>query len=96
MKFRFQGQVLQKYSHIIFNEYPPSSGRFVPYGLTDGRTDGGMDRGMDRDTTKLIVAFRNFANVPTKPTTILTSKIPSVKRLLSAELHNVSKFGCYR
>ena len=33
------------------------------------RTDGQRDEQTDRDTTKFIVAFQNFANAPTKPTT---------------------------
>jgi len=35
---------------------------------TDGRTDGRTDRQTDRrkDMTKLVVAFRNFANEPKK------------------------------
>jgi hypothetical protein len=43
MKFHFQGQILKKYSHIKFNEYPPSGSRVVPYGLTDGRTERKTD-----------------------------------------------------
>jgi len=31
---------------------------------SDGRTDGRTDRQRETDTTKLIVAFRNFANTP--------------------------------
>jgi hypothetical protein len=37
-----------------FHENPSSESRVVPCGRTDERTD----------TTKLIVAFRNFENVP--------------------------------
>jgi hypothetical protein len=48
--------------------------------LTDGRNEeqtNGTGRETERDTTKLIVAFRNFAEAPTKSTTVLTSKIPN-------------------
>jgi hypothetical protein len=79
-KFQFQGHILNKYSHIKFNEYPPSGSRVVPYGLMDGRREEetyGTDRGIDRDTTKLIVAFRNFAHATTNYTTVLTRIIPS-------------------
>jgi hypothetical protein len=41
-----------------FYENPPSGSRFVPCGQTDGRTNG------QKEVAKLIVAFRNFANVP--------------------------------
>jgi hypothetical protein len=37
-----------------FHENPSSGGRFIPCGQTDGWTD----------MTKLITAFRNFANAP--------------------------------
>jgi hypothetical protein len=47
MKLEFSLHLLEKYSNIKFN-YNPSSGSRV--------VDGGTD------TTKLIVAFRNFAN----------------------------------
>jgi hypothetical protein len=40
--------------HIKFHENSSSGSRVVPYGRTDGRTD----------MTKLIVAFRSFANAP--------------------------------
>jgi hypothetical protein len=39
---------------IEFNENLSSGSRVVPYGQTDGRTD----------MTRLIVAFRNFADAP--------------------------------
>jgi hypothetical protein len=51
MKLEFSGQVLEKYSNIKFHDNPPSGSR-VPFGQTD--------------TMKLMVAFRNFANAPTK------------------------------
>jgi hypothetical protein len=49
MKLEFL-QTFQKYSNIIFHENPSSGSRDVPCGQTD--------------MTKLILAFRNFANVP--------------------------------
>ena len=49
----FLDRCFEKYSNIKFNENPSSGGRSVPCGA-DGRTD--------RHMTKLIVAFRNFAN----------------------------------
>ena len=47
-------QIFEKYSNIKFHENPSSKSRVVPCGQTDGQTD----------MTKLIVALRNFANVP--------------------------------
>ena len=47
MKFHFQGKILKKFSHIKFNEYPPTGSLVVPYGLTDGRTDGQTERRTD-------------------------------------------------
>jgi len=44
--------MFQKYSDTKFNENPSSQSRVVPCGHTDGRTD----------MTKLIVAFRSFAD----------------------------------
>jgi hypothetical protein len=52
MKAEFSRQIFEKYSSIKFHENPPSGSRIVPRGRTDGQTD----------MTKLIVAFRNFAN----------------------------------
>jgi hypothetical protein len=48
------GQYLEKYSNITFHENQSCGNRIVPCGRTDGWTD----------MTKLIVAFRNFANAP--------------------------------
>ena len=44
----------RKYSNIKFHEHSAVCSRDVPCGQKDGRTD----------MTKLIVAFRNFANAP--------------------------------
>ena len=50
MNLEFSQQNFEKYSHIKFLESPSSVSRVVPCGRTD--------------MTKLIVAFRNFANPP--------------------------------
>jgi hypothetical protein len=54
MKLEFFQQILQKSSNIERHENPPIGSLVGPYVRTDGRTD----------TTKLTVAFRNFANAP--------------------------------
>ena len=54
MELRFSRQIFVKYSNIKFHENPSSGGRVVLCEQTDGRTD----------MTKLIDAFRNFANAP--------------------------------
>jgi len=54
MKLEFPRQIFQKYSNFKFHENPSSGSRVVSCGQTDGQTD----------MTKLIVAFRNFANAP--------------------------------
>jgi len=54
MKLEFSRQIFKKSSNIKFHKNPSSGGRVVPCGRTDGQTD----------MTKLIVAFRNFANAP--------------------------------
>jgi hypothetical protein len=50
MKLQFSRRIFAEYSNIRFNENPSGGSRVYD---ADGRTD----------TTKLIVAFRNFANV---------------------------------
>jgi hypothetical protein len=52
MKIEFSWQIFEKYSNFKFNENPSDGSLVVPCGQTD------------TDTTKLIVAFRNFANAP--------------------------------
>ena len=57
-KLEFSQQIFEKYSVIKFHESQSSGSRVVPCGRTDGRTD----------IRKLIVAFRNYANMPNKHT----------------------------
>ena len=52
MKHELYQQIFEKYPKIIFHENPCGGSRTVPCGRMDGQTD----------MTKLIVAFRNFAN----------------------------------
>ena len=56
MKLRVSRQIFGKCSNIKFHENPSSGSRFVPCGRTD--------------VTKLIVAFRNFANAPANDSTV--------------------------
>ena len=56
MKLELSRQIFDKSWAIKFNQIPSSASRVVPCGQTEGKTD----------TTKLIVAFRNFANAPKK------------------------------
>ena len=55
MKLEFLQQNFEKVSNIRFHKNPSSGRRVVPCG--NGQTDGRTDM------TKLIVTFRNFANV---------------------------------
>ena len=50
MKLEFSQQIFEKYLDIKFHENPSSGSRVVPCRRTD--------------VTKLIVAFRSFANAP--------------------------------
>jgi hypothetical protein len=52
MKFEFSGQIFEKVSNMKFYQNPSIGNRVVPCRQTD--------------MTKLIVAFRNFANAPKK------------------------------
>jgi hypothetical protein len=54
MKHEFSGQIIEKYTNIRSHEILFSESRVIPCGEVDGHTD----------MTKLIVAFRNFANAP--------------------------------
>jgi hypothetical protein len=58
VKLEFSRQIYEKYSNIKCYENPSSVNPVVPCGQTDGQTD----------MTKLIVAFRHFANAPEKKT----------------------------
>jgi len=60
IKLKFSHQISEKYSNIKFHKIPSS-------GITESlyeRTNGQM--------TKVISAFRNFANVPTKTGNLLS------------------------
>jgi len=48
----------EKHSNIKFHENPPTASRVVLWGQKDGQTDRQIN------ITKLIVAFRYFANAP--------------------------------
>jgi len=55
MKFEFAQQIFEKDSCMKFYENQSNGSRVVACGRTDGH-----------DMTKLIVAFRNFAQAPNK------------------------------
>jgi hypothetical protein len=69
MKLYFSVQIFEKYSNIKFRANPSSGNRVIPCGQTDGRTDGRADR--QPGMTKLIVAFRYFANATNKTLQII-------------------------
>jgi len=54
MKLEFERQIFEKSSNVTFYEIPPSGRRVVPCGRTDRQAD----------MTKVLVAFRDFANAP--------------------------------
>jgi len=62
MKVEFSHQSFEKYSNIKFHENASSGSRGIPCDQTDGRRDKQADK--VKDMTKLIVAFRKFANAP--------------------------------
>jgi len=68
MKFVFSRQIFEHYPNIKFHENPSSESRDFPCGGTDGQTD----------ITKLIVAFRNFANAPKNEAQVLPQR-PTTK-----------------
>ena len=55
MKLEFSPQIFDKSSTFKLNKNPTSGSRVAPCGRTDRQTDR-------TDMTKLIIAFRNFAN----------------------------------
>ena len=55
IKLEFSRHIFEKYSNIKFHENPSSASRVVPCGRTDRQV-----------MTKVIVVFRNLANVPGK------------------------------
>jgi len=63
MKVDFLRKFLEKFSNIEFDENPCSKSKDVPCGKSVRQTD----------MTKLIVAFRNVANVPNKRQTSMSS-----------------------
>jgi len=56
VKLEFSRYIFRNYPYIEFHENPSSRSRVVPCGQKERRAD----------MTTLIVAFRNFANPPTK------------------------------
>ena len=64
MKLELSQQSFEKRSNIKFHQNPSHGSRGVPCGHTNRQKDGRTDM------TKLIVAFRNFANAPTNRQTV--------------------------
>ena len=73
MKLQFYKQIHQKYSYIKFNENPFSGSRAVLFGRIVGQTN----------TTKLIVAFDNFANVPKTGYAIVNNLYSILKKIIA-------------
>ena len=70
------------------HQNPSSGSGVVPCRRTDGRTDGPTDGRTDRQTdmTELIVAFRNFANVP-------KTSVPTSQETLQVVLQRSAGFA---
>jgi len=66
MKFEFSQQILKKYSNIKSHENPSSGSLTVPCGQMDRWMNGWMR------TTKLIVTFHSFVNMPKKNGTVIS------------------------
>ena len=62
MKLEFSRQILKKYANIKFHKNPYHGSRVVLWGQTDRRIDG------QTEVTKLILAFRSFANASKRGT----------------------------
>jgi hypothetical protein len=102
MKLEFSRRIFEKSWNIKFYENQSHGSRVVPCGQTvrqaggraggraDGRTDG------QTDVTKLIVAFRNFANTPENEYNNKTNKCTIVfyVRLVKCILQHVSSTLC--
>jgi len=58
MKLEFSRQISEKYPNIKFYKNAYNGSRVFPCGQTGKQSDG------QTDVTKLIVTFRNFANMP--------------------------------
>jgi len=80
MKLEFSRQFFEKYSNIKFHENRSIGSRVVSCAQTEGRTD----------TTKLIVAFRNFSNAPKNRQTGSQSETCQEwkKTVLETKVHN--------
>jgi hypothetical protein len=65
IKCEFLKDIFEKYSNVKFNENTSSGSRDVSCGRTDGQSD----------VTKLIVAFRSFANAPKNVTLVITDNV---------------------
>ena len=71
---QFSRHIFEKCFNIKFRENPSSGSRCVPCGRKGGRTD----------MTKLIFAFRNFANTPKRTLSKTDTIWASIKHLLSS------------
>jgi len=80
MKLGFSRQIFEKYSNIKLHEYPSSGAELFH---EDVRTDG------QTDVTNLIVALRNFANVPKECKLMLYFKWQAVYRLSTPRARTV-------
>jgi hypothetical protein len=68
MQGDFSRQIFEESSNIKYHENPPRGSRVDPCWRTDTQTDGRTDK--QTYMTKLIVAFRTFANAPKNGSTI--------------------------
>ena len=78
MKHEFYPQIFETNLSAKVDEHPSNRIIFVPSGQADGQTD----------MTKLIVAFRNFANAPKNESLISWSVLgPHIKSGMSYQPH---------